>query len=126
MKIQTIETFLLESPIDEPFAWSQGSATMRSALICKITTDDGLVGWGEGGASPSQTIIHDYFAPQLLGADPSNINKLWHQLFHSIHNDNQAGGFGGGVGGAAVVASWTHGPRCTTWTISVYSSETRN
>ncbi|MDA0349960.1 MAG: mandelate racemase/muconate lactonizing enzyme family protein [Verrucomicrobia bacterium] len=106
MKIQTIETFLLESSIDEPFAWSQGMAAKRAALICKITTDDGLVGWGEGGGSPSQTIIHDYFAPQLLGEDPGNINKLWHKLFHTIHNDNQAGGFGGGAISCIDIALW--------------------
>lgn len=106
MKIHSIETFLLESPIDEPFAWSQGSAKKRTALICKITTDDGLVGWGEGGDSPSQTIIHDFFAPLLLGEDPSNINKLWHKLFWSIHNDNQTGGFGGGALSGIDIALW--------------------
>ncbi len=106
MKIQSIETFLLESPIDEPFAWSQGSAKKRTALICKITTDDGLVGWGEGGDSPSQTIIHDYFAPLLLGEDPANINRLWHKMFGSIHNDNQTGGFGGGALSGVDIALW--------------------
>lgn len=106
MKIKTVETFLLDSPIDEPFAWSQGLAETRTALVCKITTDDGLVGWGEGGGSPSQTVIHDYFAPQLLGEDPANINKLWHQLFHTIHNDNQAGGFGGGALSCIDIALW--------------------
>lgn len=106
MKIHSIETFLLESPIEEPFAWSQGSAKKRTALICKITTDDGLVGWGEGGDSPSQTIIHDFFAPLLLGEDPANINKLWHKMFWSIHNDNQTGGFGGGALSCIDIALW--------------------
>jgi D-galactarolactone cycloisomerase len=106
MKIQKIETFLLESPIEEPFAWSQGLAKTRTALICKITTDDGWVGWGEGGGSPSQTVIHDYFAPQLLGEDPSNINKLWHKLYGTLHNDNQAGGFGGGALSGIDIALW--------------------
>lgn len=106
MKIQTVETYLLESPIAKPFSWSQGLAKTRTALICKITTDDGLIGWGEGGGSPSQTVIHDYFAPQLLGEDPRDINKLWHQLFHTIHNDNQAGGFGGGALSCIDIALW--------------------
>ena len=106
MKIRAIDTYLLESPIDDPFSWSQGLAKTRTALICKITTDEGLIGWGEGSASPSQTVIHDYFVPQLMGEDPRNINKLWHTLFHTIHNDNQTGGFGGGALSAVDIALW--------------------
>ncbi|MCH2614795.1 MAG: hypothetical protein MKZ70_08920, partial [Opitutales bacterium] len=72
VKIERIETFLLDASIDEPFAWSQGEAKAREALICKITTDDGIIGWGEGGTSPSQTVIHDLFAPKLLGHEPGH------------------------------------------------------
>ena len=106
MKIDRIETFLLEAPIEEPFAWSQGQARVREALICKITTDEGIVGWGEGGVSPSQPVIHDIFAPRLLGQDPSEINRLWGELFHSIYNDSQTGGFGGGAISAVDIALW--------------------
>jgi D-galactarolactone cycloisomerase len=106
MKIESIDTYLLESSIDEPFGWSQGWANKRTALICKITTDDGIVGWGEGGGSPSQTVIHDLFAPQLLGQDATHINRLWHILFHSLHNDNLTGGFGGGALSAIDIALW--------------------
>ena len=106
MKIESIETFLLESAIEESFSWSQGTAEKRSALICKITTDDGVVGWGEGGDSPSQTVIHDFFAPQLLGEDPRSINKLWHRMFGTIYNDNQTGGFGGGALSGIDIALW--------------------
>ena len=106
MKIERIESFYLESPIDNPFGWSQGWAENRSALICKITSDDGLVGWGEGGGSPSQTVIHDLFSPILLGQDPRNINPLWHRLYHSLHNDSLAGGFGGGALSAIDIALW--------------------
>jgi len=106
MKIESIETFLLESAIEESFSWSQGTAEKRSALICKITTDDGVVGWGEGGDSPSLTVIHDFFAPQLLGEDPRSINKLWHRMFGTIYNDNQTGGFGGGALSGIDIALW--------------------
>ena len=106
MKIERIETFLLEAPIEEAFAWSQGQARVREALICKITTDEGIVGWGEGGASPSQTVIHNLFAPKLLGQEPGHINRLWNDLFHSIYNDSLTGGFGGGAISAVDIALW--------------------
>ena len=93
MKIERIETFLIECPIDEPFGWSMGWTDKRGSLITKITTDDGVVGWGEGGGSPSQTVIHDCFAPLLVGEDPLKINRLWHRLFHNLHNDILTGGF---------------------------------
>lgn len=106
MKIDRIESFYLESPIDEPFGWSQGWAEKRTALICKISTDEGIVGWGEGGGLPSQSVIHDIFAPLLLGKDPQSINAHWHRLFHSLYNDNLAGGFGGGALSAIDIALW--------------------
>ncbi|MDA7640591.1 mandelate racemase/muconate lactonizing enzyme family protein [Opitutaceae bacterium] len=106
MKIGSIETFLLESAIEEPFSWSQGTAGKRTALICKITTDEGVVGWGEGGDSPSQTVIHDFFAPQLIGEDPRAINKLWNRMFGTIYNDNQTSGFGGGALSCIDIALW--------------------
>ena len=106
VKIERIETFLLDAPIDEPFAWSQGQAKAREALICKITTDDGIIGWGEGGSSPSQNVIHDLFAPKLLGHESGHINRLWNDLFHSIYNDSLMGGFGGGAISAVDIALW--------------------
>lgn len=106
MKIERIDSYYLECPIEEPFGWSQGWANQRTALICKLTTDDGTVGWGEGGGLPSQAVIHELFAPQLLKADPSGISRLWHQLFQSLHNDNLTGGFGGGALSAIDIALW--------------------
>lgn len=106
MKVDRIETFYLECPIDEPFGWSQGWAEKRTALICKITTDEGVVGWGEGGSSPSQMVIHDVFAPLLLGESPGSTNRLWHRLFNSLHNDYLTGGFGGGALSAVDIALW--------------------
>ena len=106
MKIKSIETFLLECAIEEPFSWSQGTAGKRTALICKITTDEGVVGWGEGGDSPSQTVIHDLFAPQLIGEDSCTINKLWNRMFGTIYNDNQTSGFGGGALSCIDIALW--------------------
>ncbi|MDG2254029.1 MAG: mandelate racemase/muconate lactonizing enzyme family protein [Opitutaceae bacterium] len=106
MKIDRIETFLIECPIDQPFGWSMGRTDKRSSLVTKITTDDGVVGWGEGGGSPSQTVIHDCFEALLIGEDPLNINKLWHRLFQSLHNDNLTGGFGGGALSGVDIALW--------------------
>ena len=48
MKIAGIETFQLSAPLERPFGWSQGWSGHRSVGLVKVTTDDGVVGWGEG------------------------------------------------------------------------------
>ncbi|MEM9157470.1 MAG: mandelate racemase/muconate lactonizing enzyme family protein [Verrucomicrobiota bacterium] len=106
MKIDCIETFLIERPIEEPFSWGMGWTDRRNALITKITTDDGIVGWGEGGSQPSASVINDCFSPLLIGEDPRDINKLWHRMFQSLHNGFSTGGFGGDAISNIDIALW--------------------
>ena len=106
MKITKIETFQLESELDRPFSWSQGWIDRRQVGIAKITTDSGIVGWGEGCGAPSATIIHEIFAPKLIGADPMNRVGHWQTMFNALYNANQAIGFGGNAISAIDIALW--------------------
>src|SRR5689334_4696006 len=55
-------------------------------LFVRVSTDEGLVGWGEGslhGAIESvETAIHEY-APHLVGHDPAGPERHWHRLYHA-------------------------------------------
>jgi len=56
-------------------AWAPGSTwRRRDAVLVKLTTDDGLVGWGEPGyeAAPA---LESWIKPRLLGADPFAIEQ---------------------------------------------------
>ncbi|HEY0874801.1 MAG TPA: mandelate racemase/muconate lactonizing enzyme family protein [Vicinamibacterales bacterium] len=57
----------------------------EQAVLVKITTDDGLVGWGECHAPSAprvhQRVIGDLFAPILRGQDARRINALWERLY---------------------------------------------
>lgn len=57
----------------------------EQALLLKITTEDGLVGWGEAHAPAAprihQRTITDLFAPILIGHDARNVEALWEKLF---------------------------------------------
>jgi len=57
----------------------------EQAVLVKITTDSGLVGWGECHAPSAprvhQRVITDLFAPVLRGKDARQINGLWERLF---------------------------------------------
>lgn len=106
MRITTIETFLLECPLEQPFGWSQGRTDRRATGLVKLTTDNGLTGWGEGVSSPAEAVIGDLFAPLLLDQGPLQRNGLWQRMFHALYNANQAGGFGGSAISAIDIALW--------------------
>lgn len=106
MKIASIETFRLESKMERPFGWSQGWIDKRGTGIVKITTDSGIIGWGEGSHGVAEAVIGEVFAPLLIGRDPLNRIGLWQAMFAELYNANQAVGFGGNAISAIDIALW--------------------
>lgn len=100
MRITAIDAFDLECPLQRPFGWSQGWIDRRSVQLVRLTTDAGLVGWGEGSSDVRS------FAPFLLGADPLDRNGLWQECFHSLYNGNDFVGPGGDRLSAVDIALW--------------------
>src|SRR5437762_659834 len=47
MKITAVHTHVLEAKLSEPFAYSRAWYDTRTAMVVEITTDQGIVGWGE-------------------------------------------------------------------------------
>ena len=103
MKIAAIETFDLTCPLERPFGWSQGWIDQRSTTLVKVTTDDGLVGWGEGAAAG---LIDGLLAPLLIGQDPMDRTGLWERMFHALYNGNNAVGLAGSALSALDIALW--------------------
>jgi len=84
LKITSVTTFKLLHKLNRPFGVSVSVplSRTRSALIVKIETDAGLVGWGETGPiSGAQGTIDDQLAPLLIGQNPLRHRKLWRQLW---------------------------------------------
>ncbi len=54
MQISTVDLFLLELPLREPFVASHGETLGRTITVIRVTTDQGI-GWGECSALPSAT-----------------------------------------------------------------------
>ena len=80
MKIDRIEVRYVEGKLDEPFGWSQRWTDTRSVVIVKVTTDDGVTGWGETYGS-ADTIAGIASAARLaIGEDASNISQIWHKI----------------------------------------------
>ena len=103
MRITDIQTFDLNCDIEPSFGWSQGWISKRNTTIVKISTDSGLVGWGEGAASP---IIRDWIGPLLIGSDPMQSTLLWELMFSSLYNGNNFVGIAGSAVSAIDIALW--------------------
>lgn len=96
MKIVDITTFILRVPLgDRAFYSSQATFPARNSLLVRITTDEGLIGWGEGGqygpAEPVAAAIDGVMAPMLIGRSPQEPVKIWEQLYAFSRDFGQKG-----------------------------------
>ena len=71
-------------------------AYFETAFV-KITTVDGIIGWGEALApvAPAvvSTIIEQLLAPVLIGRDPLDGNVLWNVMYDLMRERGYYGGF---------------------------------
>jgi L-alanine-DL-glutamate epimerase-like enolase superfamily enzyme len=84
-KIEHVELFTVRYPTKGYFKFfiGPGGTYGRGAVIIKITTGDGAVGWGQSIPSPmwsyetletTKIVLRDYLAPALIGNNPLDIN----------------------------------------------------
>jgi L-alanine-DL-glutamate epimerase-like enolase superfamily enzyme len=99
MKIATVEPIPVAYPEPNDF-----NATRYLCLV-KITTDDGIVGWGESitqfpEANPAVAAIIEGMAEVIIGRDPMHIEAIW----HSMKDRAWWYGYGGGIASYAIAA----------------------
>jgi L-alanine-DL-glutamate epimerase-like enolase superfamily enzyme len=126
MKITNVETFAVQArPIDRQAYWGSRawgekgwpadsrpelsaeypaplrrryiySGTIDTVLV-RVTTDDGIVGWGEAKApvAPQATkqIIDLLLAGIVLGADPREVTVLWERMYAGMRVRGHRAGF---------------------------------
>ena len=85
-KIASIKTFLLRHTLKKPFGVSISVPfdRTREALLVRIETDSGLVGWGE--TSPingARATIDEHVGPTLIGQNPLEYRRLWRNMWGS-------------------------------------------
>jgi D-galactarolactone cycloisomerase len=111
MKITDLKIHVLKSPLAEPFAFSQGWVKQRSATLVEILTDEGITGWGEAfaqGLEPPEiaaTVIDKALRPLVTGADPLDIEVLWHRMYHMTRDYGRKGSVVSGIS-AVDMALW--------------------
>ena len=109
MKITHVEAFALrfqtEKSLDqqEPDysvsdeGWRSIYSRHHETTVVRITTSDGIVGYGEGQSpvSPrtSKTIVEDLCRPILIGKDPFDVEYLWQRMFTAMRERGHYTGF---------------------------------
>jgi D-galactarolactone cycloisomerase len=111
MKIVEVKVHPLRTPLETPFAFSQGWVKARSATIVEVITDEGITGWGEAfaqGLEPPQiaaAVINSALAPLVIGQDPLATEVLWHRMYHASRDYGRKGSVVSGIS-AIDMALW--------------------
>ena len=91
LKITRVETFALQHKLPRAIGPSTTLYGYREALIVKITTDSGIVGWAEtADVGGTQGIIETHLKGVLLGKNPLEQRKLWRELWGANFGDGRA------------------------------------
>jgi L-alanine-DL-glutamate epimerase-like enolase superfamily enzyme len=95
VKIDKIDLFPVRYPMTGYFKFFTGphGSAGRAAVIVKISADDGTVGWGQAlpiakwsyeTLETSTIILKDYYAPVLIGRDPTDIEGAHTEMDKAI------------------------------------------
>ena len=88
MKITKIEIIPLVRELEDAFVGGTYRIVNRYTLVTRVHTDVGIIGQAFGGDEDQRQqqvvdVVRNYFAPQLIGQDARNIEKLWNLMFHT-------------------------------------------
>ena len=97
MKISEIEVFVLKTTLETPFAFSQGWVHQRAATLVRVTSNNGLIGWGEAfaqGLEPPEiaaAAIEHALKPILLEQNPLDTSVLWQKMYTKTRDYGRKG-----------------------------------
>ena len=101
MKIAEVRAYPTSFPLapDAGVTLGIGRAVKRDAVVVKVTTDDGRVGWGEAhhGRAPGAVahLVNTTLRQLVLGMDAADVTGVWHRVYKM-----QLGSHGMGAGAA--------------------------
>ena len=85
MKIVNVEAFPVALPLKKPFTIALGTMTHSPHVVVKMTTDDGIVGYGEASTwhvvygydqHELAWVIDRYLGPAVKGMDPADLESI--------------------------------------------------
>ena len=114
MKIAAIETMPLRIPFtaggrSDDAVWGKRGLQTADSLVVKVTTDTGVPGWGETfgftAVPAAKLVIDTVLAPEVIGRDATQIEKLMLDLQKKFHVFGRSGAFLYGLS-AIDIALW--------------------
>jgi glucarate dehydratase len=75
MQIAALRAIPVNSPFVAPYRFSYGSIASLTKTLMEVTTDDGLVGWGEAADGDRSAAINA-LASRLIGMDPLDLDTI--------------------------------------------------
>jgi D-galactarolactone cycloisomerase len=98
MKITTVEPFHISVPYDFGNTAQNAAAVQwrtMETLFVKVTTDEGLVGWGEGfglaACGVTKVAVEKSVAPLAIGRDPADIAALINEIAYKLRSFGRNG-----------------------------------
>jgi|APLow6443716910_1056828.scaffolds.fasta_scaffold16662_1 o-succinylbenzoate synthase len=85
MKIVSVEAFPVSLPLKKPFTIALGTMTHSPHVVVKMTTDDGIVGYGEASTwhvvygydqHELEWVIDHYLGPAVKGMDVTDLESI--------------------------------------------------
>ncbi|HND51799.1 MAG TPA: hypothetical protein PLV92_05360, partial [Pirellulaceae bacterium] len=91
LTITKVETFALQHKLPKAVGPSVALSDIRSTLLVKISTDSGLVGWGEtADVGGTRGIIDQHLKKVLVGKNPLEHRKVWRAMWGANFGDGRA------------------------------------
>jgi D-galactarolactone cycloisomerase len=122
MRISGLRAYPLRVKLAERFCYSQKWVTHRTALLVKVTTDEGIHGWGEVFCHDAPwalaALLEKSFQPLLIGRNPLAVGVVWDFLYNWTKDYGQRGLTAAAISGIDI-ALWdilgkvTQQPVCT-------------
>src|SRR5260221_6035644 len=114
MIIAGIEAIPLHIPFktgakSDASAWGDSNLPAADSLLVKVTTDQGLVGWGEAfgfrAVASAKLAVDQLIAPLCVGQDATRIEPLMLDVQKKLHVFGRAGALAFGIS-AVDIALW--------------------
>lgn len=81
MKIERIESYVVEQELETPFYFSQFEFRSRQICMVKVVAEDGSYGWGEGyGPATVVKAGVEFLSPLVVGEDPLQVEAVWQKM----------------------------------------------
>lgn len=96
MRITEVKVLPVGHKLETPLRWGSLEVFYRGSVFIRVSTDEGIIGWGEAGFSVNyysriRPVVEEMLIPLLLGRDPLEIERIWEDMYRATHKWGRRG-----------------------------------